>query len=101
MIAFITARMMDMEVESLTGAGLGERSADRVNSRDGYRAHLGDTGGQHTAGNLQAAQGQLFPVLPGGTLARLAKGARGRHSGSWSLPPGLTGGAGRLHPFRR
>lgn len=37
MLAFVTGRMMEMEVESLTGAGHGERSADRQNSRNGYR----------------------------------------------------------------
>ncbi len=37
MIAFVKARMMDMEVESLTGAAHGERCADRMNARNGYR----------------------------------------------------------------
>ena len=40
MIAFVTARMMDMEVESLTGAAHGERFADRMNSRNGYRTRV-------------------------------------------------------------
>src|SRR3974390_2126097 len=43
MIAFVAARMMDMEVESLTGAAHGERSADRMNSRNGYRARTWET----------------------------------------------------------
>lgn len=43
MIAFVTARMMDMEVESLTGAALGERCAGRMNSRNGYRARTWET----------------------------------------------------------
>jgi hypothetical protein len=30
MIAFVTGRMMELEVESLTGAGHGERSGDRL-----------------------------------------------------------------------
>lgn len=33
MLAFVAARMMDVEVESLTGAAHGERSADRTNQR--------------------------------------------------------------------
>ena len=37
MIGFVTGRMMEMEVESLTGAAHGERSADRMNQRNGYR----------------------------------------------------------------
>ena len=43
MIAFVTARMMDMEVEGLTGAARGERSDDRMNSRNGYRARTWET----------------------------------------------------------
>ena len=62
MIAFITARMMDMEVESLTGAALGERSADRMNSRNGYRARTWET----RAGSVPLAipklrKGSYFP----------------------------------------
>ena len=62
MIAFITARIMDMEVESLTGAALGERSADRVNSRNGYRARTWET----QAGSVPLAipklrKGNYFP----------------------------------------
>ena len=37
MISFVTGRMMEMEVDSLTGAAHGERSDDRLNSRNGYR----------------------------------------------------------------
>jgi len=37
MIAFAAQRLMGLDVEGLTGAGHGERSADRVNQRNGYR----------------------------------------------------------------
>ena len=37
MIAFAAQRLMDLEVEGLTGAGHGERSPDRLNYRNGYR----------------------------------------------------------------
>ena len=37
MIAFAAQRLMNLEVEGLTGAGHGERSADRLNQRNGYR----------------------------------------------------------------
>ena len=37
MIAFAAQRLMDLEVESMTGAGHGVRSADRLNYRNGYR----------------------------------------------------------------
>jgi transposase-like protein len=37
MIGFASQRLMELEVESLTGAGHGERSADRITHRNGYR----------------------------------------------------------------
>jgi putative transposase len=43
MIRFVAQRMMDMDVETLCGAGYGERSAERANSRNGYRERLWET----------------------------------------------------------
>jgi len=40
MMTFVVNRMMDFEVESLTGAAHGERSAVRTNHRNGYRERL-------------------------------------------------------------
>src|SRR6267142_2203248 len=37
MVGFAAPRLMELEVESLTGAAHGERSPDRINSRNGYR----------------------------------------------------------------
>jgi transposase-like protein len=37
MIGFAAQRLMELEIGSLTGAGHGERSADRINHRNGYR----------------------------------------------------------------
>jgi transposase-like protein len=37
MIGFAAQRLMELEVEGLTGSGHGERSPDRINSRNGYR----------------------------------------------------------------
>ena len=44
MLAFVAARMMDVEVESLTGAAHGERSPERTNQRNGYRMREWHTG---------------------------------------------------------
>ena len=43
MTAFIAQRLMDLEVEGLTGAAHGERSAERSNQRNGYRTRRWDT----------------------------------------------------------
>jgi putative transposase len=43
MIGFVAQRLMDVDVESLCGAGYGERSAERANSRNGYRDRLWET----------------------------------------------------------
>jgi putative transposase len=43
MIGFAAERLMALEVEALTGAGYGERSADRANCRNGYRERTWET----------------------------------------------------------
>jgi transposase-like protein len=43
MMAYVTNRMLDMEVESLTGAGHGERTPMRTNHRNGYRERAWET----------------------------------------------------------
>jgi putative transposase len=62
MIKGLAQRMMDAEVEALCGAGYGEVSADRVNSRNGYRRREWDT----RAGTIELAipklrQGSYYP----------------------------------------
>jgi putative transposase len=43
MIQFVAQRLMDMDVESLCAAFYGERSPERLNSRNGYRERLWET----------------------------------------------------------
>ena len=51
MIRFVAQRLMDMNVETLCGAGYGERTGERVNRRNGYRPRMwwdtGQIGGAH------------------------------------------------------
>jgi transposase-like protein len=43
MIGFTAKRLMELEVEGLTGAAPGERSAERINQRNGYRDRIWET----------------------------------------------------------
>ena len=43
MIQYMAQRMMDMDVESVCAAAYAERSAERLNSRNGYRERLWET----------------------------------------------------------
>jgi len=43
MVGFAAQRLMELEVEGLTGAGHGERSPDRINHRNGYRDRVWET----------------------------------------------------------
>jgi transposase-like protein len=43
MIQYVAQRMMDLDIESLCQATYGERTADRANSRNGYRDRRWDT----------------------------------------------------------
>jgi len=62
MIRGFAQKMMDAEVEGLCGAGYGEVSPERVNSRNGYRPREWDT----RAGTVELAipklrQGTYYP----------------------------------------
>jgi|SRR6267142_913780 len=43
MVGFAAQRLMELEVENLTGAAHGERSPDRINHRNGYRGRSWET----------------------------------------------------------
>ncbi|HEY9869701.1 MAG TPA: IS256 family transposase, partial [Candidatus Obscuribacterales bacterium] len=43
MIAFVAGRMMELDVEALTGAAHGERTPSRINQRNGYRQRMWET----------------------------------------------------------
>src|SRR4029078_8416860 len=62
MVSFASQRLMELEVEGLCGAGHGERSAERLNQRNGYR----DRGGEARAGSVdlripERRKGSYFP----------------------------------------
>src|SRR5262245_49938823 len=64
MIGFTAQRLMELEVEGLTGAAHGERSSERVNQRNGYRDRTWDT----RAGTVELRipklrKGSYFPVF--------------------------------------
>ncbi|MFX5157687.1 transposase, partial [Acinetobacter baumannii] len=43
MVGFAAQRLMELEVEALTGAGYGERSDERQTKRNGYRERTWET----------------------------------------------------------
>jgi hypothetical protein len=71
MINGFAQRMMDAEVEELCGAGYGEVSTDRVNSRNGYRPPgVGHSGRDDRGGDPEGAPGHLLPGVAAGTAPR-------------------------------
>jgi transposase-like protein len=61
MIGFTAQRLMDLEVESLTGAPHGSRNAGRLTQRNGYRDRMGNPCRNRRAAHSKAAQRVLFP----------------------------------------
>ena len=64
MLAFAAERLMNLEVETLTGAPAGVRSPERLNHRNGYRERVWDT----RAGRIDLAipklrKGSYFPAF--------------------------------------
>jgi hypothetical protein len=98
MIGFAAERLMELEVQGLTGAGYGERLPDRLVQRNGYR----DRDWATRAGTVepQAQEGQLLPRLSGaapggreGARGGDPGGARARHLD----PLGRRAGQGARH----
>ena len=62
MMSYVASRMMDVEVEGLTGAPHGERSDDRVTQRNGYRTRPWHTGVGTVAVDIpKLRKGSYFP----------------------------------------
>ena len=64
MVGFAAQRLMELEVESLTGAAHGQRSSDRINHRNGYR----DRDWETRAGTIELRipklrKGSYFPAF--------------------------------------
>ena len=64
MIGFTAQRLMELEVEGLTGAAPGERSPERINQRNGYRDRVWET----RAGTVELRipklrKGSYFPAF--------------------------------------
>ncbi|MDY6944977.1 MAG: transposase, partial [Pseudomonadota bacterium] len=64
MIQYVAQRMMEMDAESLCAASYGERSPERMNSRNGYRERLWET----RAGSVdlkipKLRKGSYFPAF--------------------------------------
>src|SRR5205085_5481820 len=64
MVGFAAQRLMELDVESATGAGHGERSADRITQRNGYRDRIWET----RAGTIELRipklrKGSYFPLF--------------------------------------
>ena len=89
MIRAFAQKMMDAEVETACGAGYGEVSPNRVNSRNGYRPREWDT----RAGTVELAvpklrHGSYFPSFLEHRAARAGAASVVATSTCWACRPG-------------
>ena len=62
MVTTFAGALMSAEADAVCGAGYGERSDQRVNTRNGYPRREWDTrAGQFRPGDSEAAAGIVFP----------------------------------------
>lgn len=62
MIGFVAQRLMDVDVQGLCSAGYGERTAERANSRNGYRERIWETRAGSVALRIpKLRSGSYFP----------------------------------------
>jgi len=81
-LAWFVGELMEVEVASQIGAGLNERSPDRITHRNGYRERAWQTrAGEITLAIPRLRSGSYFPSFPRAADA-LGEGAgRGRAGG--------------------
>ena len=73
-MAYMANRLMDLEVEIVTGAAHGERSPRRINHSNGYRQRAWETGVGIDLEIHKLREGSYFP-----TFLALREGSDGRH----------------------
>ena len=83
MVQTFAEALMSADADAVCGAGYGQRSPDRSNTRNGYRHRGWDTrAGIDRPGDPEAAGGKLLP----GVAAGAAPAGRVRPGQSWSPP---------------